>query len=278
MTAPREAGRLRLVASRAGERTVLSDLFYTAPLHPGPAHRDGGAAHVIVQEVSPGLLPGDRLEIDICVDNEASLLVSAQGATRLYPSRGGEAAAEIALRVASGGTLWWLPGELIPFRDAAYRARSVASLESGARLAWLEIITPGRLAMGERDAYRRLDLRLRVEVAGQPLLIERALFDPAERSRRDPRGAGNMPCAATLVLVGYELPLLTPAGRDDVWLGADRRGELTLVRAVGASAASLRDALQAILMSLGEADPSPATLSLARLLRRVAYVEAAAGP
>ena len=78
----------------------------------------------------------------------------AQGATRLYPSRGGEAAAEIALRVASGGTLWWLPGELIPFRDAAYQARSVASLESGARLAWLEIITPGRLAMGERDAYR----------------------------------------------------------------------------------------------------------------------------
>ena len=201
------SGRRRLRAELAGQRTVLSDVFRTAPFHPGPVHHRGGTAEVVLQGVGPGLFPGESLEIDIIVRDNASLVVSAQGATKVYASPHGTAAqAATTLRVGRGASLCWLPGELIPFRDASYAVQTEVHLEEGARFALLDILTPGRTAMGEFHAYRRLDLRLRVASRGKPILVERALLDPKREPLTLIGRQGDVPCIGTLILAGYELP------------------------------------------------------------------------
>ena len=130
MTTALAGGHLRLRAECAGERTVLTDVFRTAPFHPGPVHHRGGTAEVVLQGVGPGLFPGERLEIDINVRSGCSLVVSAQGATKVYASPHGTAAeSATTLRVGRDASLCWLPGDLIPFRDASYAAQTVVDLE-----------------------------------------------------------------------------------------------------------------------------------------------------
>ena len=246
MTGP-ASGRLHLRASCRDGQTVLTHVERTAPFHPGPLHRRGGAPEVILQGVAPGLFPGDRLETEIVLEAGASLTVSAQGATKLYPSRDGACAkSQTTLRVEAGGALWWLPGDLIPFADARYRSSTAAYLAAGAKLALLEIITPGRLAMGEQNAYDQLDLCLRVDVAGKPRLVERAVLEPRNRPHRL---LGTFSCTGTLILIGYGKPILPDGASRDLWLGADGDAQRALVRGVGSSAAALRAALMGALQS-----------------------------
>jgi urease accessory protein len=239
-------GQLRLRAARCGGRTVLADLYRTVPFHPGPVTYRGDMADVILQDVSPGLFPGDRLEIAVEVEDGAALSVAGQGATRLYPCPPGTAAdARISLCVRGAGTLWWLPGFLIPFRDARYAARAEINLDEGAKLAYLEIVTPGRVAMGERFAFRRLDMRLRIVIGGRPRLVERTLLEPRDRPL-DLRGSlGDFACAGALVLVGYQAPTRCDAG--DVWLGIGGSPALTVVRGLAQAVEPLRAALLGVL-------------------------------
>jgi urease accessory protein len=250
---------MRLRAERVGARSVLTRVERTAPFHPGPAHYqglDGRTPEIIVQGVGPGIFPGDRLLAEVAVGPGAVLVVRGQGAAKAYPSPTGvEAWSETRLDVADGGALWWLPGELIPFRRATLRQETTVRLATGSRLALLDLLVPGRLAAGERDAYARLDLRLRVEREGRPLLIERALLDPCVRPLAGPGGFGGFGCAGTLVLVGYGAPsLASPSDTAGVWLGADGRDGWALVRALGPSADATRRALLAVLAA-GAATP-----------------------
>ena len=241
-------GCVRLRAASSGDRTVLTDVYRTAPFHPGPLHYRDGRAQLILQDVSPGIFPEDRLEVDVAIDDGATLAVSSQGATKIYSSPSGTGAEmRTSLSVARRGALWWLPGALIPFRDARYLARTTVRVAKGSRFALIEVITPGRLAMGERDCYTQLDLRLRIESAGTPLLIEQTLLDPAERPLAMAGGRGRFACFGSLTMTGYPVPSLAEYARQDIWLGADGGYDLAVVRGVSLAATPLQSALRALL-------------------------------
>jgi urease accessory protein UreH len=124
------------------------------------------------------------------------------------------------------------------------------ALEQGARLALWEIITPGRMAMGETHMYSRLDLRLRLDVAGRVTLIERAVLDSVEHPVDRIGGQGHFPCAGSLVLFGYSLTADLGCYSADVWLGADSRDGLTVVRGLAHAAMPLRDAFLSLMRNL----------------------------
>lgn len=253
MTGDAATGHLRLRAALRGERTVLTDLYRTAPFHPGPVNHRDGKAQVILQDVTPGLFPGERLHVEVDVAAGASLVVKGQGATKVYPATGGAGAeSTISLTVADAATLWWLPGDLIPFRDARLSTHTHVALAATARFAHLDVITPGRVAMGELFAYGRLDVRFRIDVEGKASLIERAVLDPRERPPGVTGIQGAFPCVGTLVLVGYPCPTDLERFGKDVWLGAGGGPELVIVRGLAHAADPLRDALLTLLTEVAE--------------------------
>ena len=248
-------GCLRLKAERVGQRTAVTDAFRTAPFHVGqPSDRNNdGGVDVVVQEIGPGLLPGDATEIAIEVGPGARLTVRGQAATRLYPCPPGiGVVAATRLRVAAAGSLVYLPGELIPFRDAELNQRAAVEVEAGGRLALGEIVTPGRLAMGECDAYRTLTSRLDVRVDGRLVLAERTRLDPSRRPLGMPGRRGRWPCLGTLWLVGFGGAATdlgqSQRGEDDaVWWGSGGDDVVAMVRLAGMTAQGIRDVQQRLL-------------------------------
>lgn len=249
-------GELRVRAARVGGRTVLAELYRSAPFHLGlPSYRGDrgdGAAEVVVQQVGPGLFPGERLRTEVAVGAGAALTLRGQSATKVYPCPDGRpAVATTALTVAVGGRLVVLPGEVIPYRDAIYRQATEADVACGGRLALAEIVTPGRLAMGEAEAYRRVELRARIRVAGRPVLIERVVLNPPTRAGRALGRQGAWPCAGTLVLVGFG-PAAEGLGQAEpgeaVWWGSGGDAGLVVVRLLGETAQAIR-AVQGVLLA-----------------------------
>lgn len=215
-------GCIRIRAERVGSRTAIVESFRSVPFHIGlPSDREGtGQAEVIVQNVGPGTLPGDRLLLDLDVGSGATLHARGQGANRVHPSPSGvPAAIEQRLHVANGGLLVFRPGELIPYRTACLRQVTSIEVAKGGHLALVETLTRGREAMGERDVYSSLDLRVRASYGDRLRFVERFRLEPAVRVANSAGRHGPFAVSASLYLIGecWRVPLECHGSGPIVW-------------------------------------------------------------
>lgn len=160
LTAPEATGRLgRLaaVAELVAGQTVLSSLYSEGTLKAMRVHHLDvalpGMAHLTIASPGGGVLQGDRLEVDIAVENGAQLSVGTTSATRLYAMPRGGAEAVTTLKVGRGAYAELVPDPFLPFAGSRYSGRSRHVVAETGILLLAEIVGPGRQARGESLAY-----------------------------------------------------------------------------------------------------------------------------
>jgi urease accessory protein len=178
--APRD-GRTRLVRSQTRPPLTVGRVLY-----PDEALPD--LAHLILANPTAGVFAGDRLAIRVRVRAGSRAHLTTQAATRLHPMPGGAATQRINLVVEPGAALEWLPDATIPFWGARFSQTTMLTVAPGGTLIYAEMLTPGRVAMGESLAYTRLRSRLTVQTPERcPLYREVYSILPGHRS---PLGRG----------------------------------------------------------------------------------------
>ncbi len=167
-----------------------------------------GAALVHLHNVSGGILAGDRLSLQIDVGPGASAQVTSTGATRLHRHREGAADSEqnVAISVAEGGLLEYLPDAVIPFAGSRYVQRTSISLANRATFFWWEVLAPGRQASGEIFAFERIQLETELRSGTRPLLLESFLLDPRARPLTSTARLGPYTHTASFVACQIGLP------------------------------------------------------------------------
>lgn len=159
----------------------------------------GGGALVHLHNVSGGILAGDCLTTEICLQEDTHVQVTTTGSTRIYRHRPDRACAEqvTCCHVGRNALLEVLPDPVIPYAGSRYRQVTSYHLAEGAGLLAWELVTPGREAHGERFVYDLLDLHTTIYAGDLPLAIERARLEPALRSLDAPLRLGRYGCFAT---------------------------------------------------------------------------------
>jgi urease accessory protein len=168
--------RLEIGIAMRGGVSVAVHRRHTGPLRlQKPLYPEGpGVAHLLVIHPPAGIAGGDRLEIDIDVGNAAQALVTTPGATKWYRSGGSRAHQDVALAVADGACLEWLPQESIVFDGADMDASTTIACERGARCIGWDIVVLGRGASGERFERGAVRQNLSLSCDGLILWRERA--------------------------------------------------------------------------------------------------------
>jgi urease accessory protein len=151
---PRErgGGRLQVVAARAGERTVLRRLYSEGTLKAMRVHHLDPA---LPSMASPGggVLQGDRLEIDVSIQEGARLNVGTTSSTRIYAMPHGQAEMRTRFNVASGAYGEFVPDPFIPYAGSRFTGQARHVVAEGGSLLLAEVVGPGRQARGEILAY-----------------------------------------------------------------------------------------------------------------------------
>ncbi|OUM96239.1 MAG: hypothetical protein A9Z00_06670 [Thermobacillus sp. ZCTH02-B1] len=176
-------GPARLEAAFAvrGGRTVLSSKLHTAPLKIAKAFDRPHELAVIVMDASPGMLAGDRYEMEWTAEKGARVYLTNQGHTRVHPSPPGRGALLMQrYTLREEACIQAMMEPLMLYRDAELDARTEVELGPGA--VWLssEILCPGRAGRGERFAFRRYDSELVVRRGGEPIFRSRQHIEPAK--------------------------------------------------------------------------------------------------
>ncbi len=181
-------GSVELALERRAGRTRLTHCHTRPPLlvqqalYPDEAAPD--LAYVFLANPTGGLLQNDRHRVAVSIGDGARAHVTTQSATKVYTMTGGVAEQRVHLNVEPGGYLEYLPDPLIPYRGASLEQEVDIACDPGGALLFSDVITPGRVAMGESFRFRKISNQVTVRgQSGRPTYREAFDLDP---------GAGNL--------------------------------------------------------------------------------------
>lgn len=160
------AGSLFLAAARSGDRShpVRTESRGVLRLM-RPLYLDD-SGQVAFYVINPGgAYFGETVRMDVEVLPGASLLLSSQGATRIYRTPHAPAVQEAGFVVGEGARLEYVPDQVIAYRDADYRQVTTITVAPDAQAYFEEIITPGWDPDGTPFTYTGMRLRTDVRTA-----------------------------------------------------------------------------------------------------------------
>jgi len=170
---------------------------------PSPEHE--GLSGVFVNTAG-GVAGGDRFDIEIAAAVGAKLTLTTAAAEKVYRAPGQAAELNIALRVAAGAHLGWLPQETILFDRARVRRRFDIDLDATASLLLCEIVVFGRAAMGERMEQGEFVDRWRLRREGKLVFAETVRLDGniGAKLARSAMARGGAAIGTALIVPGNE--------------------------------------------------------------------------
>ncbi len=196
------AGSARLAFERVGPRTVVRTALAHSPLRLLTPRNHGHAAWAYTSSFGGGLVDGDHVSLEVDVAAGASALLSTQGANRVYRSPRG-CRSDLAATVGEGALLAVVPDPTVCFAGARYAQTFDLRLGAGASLVFVDLVTSGRDASGERWAFTHYTSTLRVQVEGRARVDERWMLDPAHGALTERLGRFN--ALASVLLMGPAL-------------------------------------------------------------------------
>jgi urease accessory protein len=157
-----------------------------------------GRCQAVIVHPPGGLVGGDRLEIDVALEEDAQVLCTTPGAQKWYRAHRDGACARTRIKVASGATLEWLPQPTIVY-DAAQVDQSLSiDLMGDARMIGWECMVMGRAAMKERFLQGMLRQSVELSVDGRARWHERTVARASDRVFDSSLGWGGRTVACTV--------------------------------------------------------------------------------
>ncbi len=171
--------QIKLIVGAKGGRSYLRSLYVTPPFRVvsvGQLNFDGGA-YLMQMSTSPGVLSGDRYEIDIEVESCARLQMKSQSYQRIYDMEG-EAHQTMRIKVGDNAHFSQVAHPIVPHRNSAFFAKSEVELGENSSFLQSEIITCGRKFHGEEFLFREFSNSVEVRSGGVLRLKDRVWLSP----------------------------------------------------------------------------------------------------
>lgn len=198
---------LRVKSAIKDGYAYLSDVAFTAPfkiMKPFPVGKTG--LQVLVLTASAGIMEGDTQEIEIIAGEGSKLEFLTQAYEKIHKMEEGEAVRKTKLVVGKNAELKYHPLPTIPFAKSAYRSETEIELEDeSAKLIFIEVLSCGRAARGERFQYRYYHNLVTAKQEGHYIYRDNTIYAP-ERFKMEEIGMyEGYTHLASMLICNYEV-------------------------------------------------------------------------
>lgn len=182
-------GLLELAIAARDGRSYARHQRHSGTLRVLRPHYLDSSGQVTYTVLNPGgaYFGGDSYQINVVLDPATSMMLSTQSATKVYRTPQGPASQTMHVRLGAGSVFEYLPDQLIMYREASYRQRTVLHMHPTATVVMADIITPGWSPDGEQFAFDELRMFTDILVDGDGdgilLASDRLRLVPAEGVR-----------------------------------------------------------------------------------------------
>lgn len=174
------AAELKLWIKKEQKKSILEECFFTSPLKIGIPQKKKETLHLVLMMASPGVLKDDFFSYDIRCKENSKVLITEQSYTKLFDMGEGAAGKKMNIRLEKGASLFYRPCAVIPFRGSWFDAGTQVELDGESEFFYSDLVTAGRIGMGEKFAFRHYRSRVCVSVDGQPVWLDQCLLEPEQ--------------------------------------------------------------------------------------------------
>lgn len=170
--------QLRLTIGLSGTKSRIIDSYYTSPLKIGIPNVENDRLNVMVMMASAGILKGDRFEYDITCQPYTKSLITEQSYTKIFQTGDSGAKREQKIKVEEGASFYYFPCATIPFAGSWFDSSIRVELNQNSEFAYTDIVTAGRVGMGETFQFTHFSNRVVVCIDNRPVWIDNCLLEP----------------------------------------------------------------------------------------------------
>ena len=160
-------GLIKVIFEKKHGKTIVSDQLCESPLYFQRImyfeQNVPSLAYMYLMSSAGGILQGDKHQLNIRLKQNSTVHITTQGATRIYSMDTDDATQTIHLTLDDGSYLEFLSDQIIPYQNSKYYHQLDCMIHDNATMFYSEIITPGRIAMGESFEYDICHLKTKVE-------------------------------------------------------------------------------------------------------------------
>jgi len=172
----------------------------------GPFRETDGLPLFLLRNVTAGVFAGDRYDVRLACGPGARVRVSTPSAAKVYAMPHGHAESHLTIEAGERSVVSYAPAPTILQAGCDYRQTTAVTIAAGAVALVREVVSFGRLASGERLAFRRFRSGVSITRVGasSPAYIERYTLAPADAGPQIDyalRGSGVL---GTLIAAGVD--------------------------------------------------------------------------
>lgn len=255
---------LFLEIENIGNQSRIAKQYFTGPIKPGTPRREDGRLNVMLMMASAGVLKGDVFEYRIHCGQRTRVLLTEQSYTKLFNMGEGRAQKTQHITLDRGASLFYCPQAVIPFAGSSFDSHTDFDLAKDSELLYTDILTAGRVGMGERFLFSRYRSRICVRIDKTPAWIDNCLLEPSPMDMENMVFFDNFTHMGTLYYYGglcreteEKILELADRGQEGISIAASRAWNGVCIRALAHSAQEIEMAFDVI---KGEALPPPMRL------------------
>lgn len=170
--------KLRLCVKSKKGKSVLEDSYFTSPLKLGVPVCRKDRLDIIVMMASAGVLKNDTFSYEMICEPETKTRITEQSYTKIFDTGDGKAEKKQYIRLYKNASLYNHPSAVIPFKNSTFDSEINVDLDGDSEFAWSDILSGGRIAMGEKFAFKHYRNRICVCIDGVPAWIDHCLLEP----------------------------------------------------------------------------------------------------
>lgn len=146
---------LQVIFARRNGQTCIANKYHTAPIKIAKAFPLDGQLGIIVMDVSPGLLNGDRYELQWISEQDSHVMITNQSYTKVHPSLPSSGSSmQQTFVLEANAVVEHMPEPIMLYKGAAFRNETQVRLKAGSVWMQADVLCPGRTLRGEQFDYR----------------------------------------------------------------------------------------------------------------------------
>lgn len=171
----------------SGDKTTLHNKYHTAPIKIAKAFPLDGQLGVIVMDVSPGLLDGDRYEMVWTSGRGSHVMITNQSYMKVHPSMpSGGSSLHQMFQLGEDAIVEHMPEPIMLYKHAALQNVTEVQLQAGAVWMQADVLCPGRTLRGERFDYRCYSNAITVHYGEELIFSQKQRLEPARQTIHAP--------------------------------------------------------------------------------------------
>lgn len=187
-------------------QSAITSAWARSPLRILTPQPRGPSVWAYLSSLGGGLVAGDETRLTLRLGPATRCFLTTQSSTKVYPNPPARPCGQtVDASLGSGAHLVLAPDPIQAFAGASYTQSHRFDLQSDSGLVLVDWLCSGRLARGERWAFRRFASRVQVQVNAERMVFDSLLLDPADGKLDGAHRLGRFNCLALLLILGQPL-------------------------------------------------------------------------